>query len=113
MTHSTSDLKSAVSVTWTPGQSSPGQVQVVWSLVRDYQNYWVGMVSPVIQLDQFELGETVTSTSTTTVSPSTSTSKEIVFPKTVHHVYEGCDINKTCYGLVNDCDARTAMIVTS
>ena len=72
MTHSTSDLKSAVSVTWTPGQSSTG---------------WV--------------------------SPSTSTSKEIVFPKTVHHVYEGCDINKTCYGLVNDCDARTAMIVTS
>ena len=73
----------------------PPHVQVVWSVVQDYDNYWVAIRSPVIDIIQH---------SDVITFPTTTTTTTTARPKVKHPVYAGCEVNKTCFGLYSECE---------
>ena len=139
VTHTSNDPKTSVSVTWSPPAVSGAdddddddEYQVVWSVVQDYNNYWVRIQSEEISVVRQSDHDDVS-------SPTTTTKHHIIHhhredekhnhhheeikhshdeekseddhdheEKSVdhhhdHHVYDGCGVNKTCFGLVNSC----------
>ena len=58
-----------------------------WSVVKDFNNYWVGMKSDVIGIKANEV-QAVTTTITTTTKTTSTTSTTTEKPEFIHPVYQ-------------------------
>ena len=68
------------------------EVQVVWSVVENYSNYWVGMRSEVVNMKQRQEKSLISSSSEpvpTFQSTTYSKNLEPLILNTKHPIYEG------------------------
>ena len=66
-------------------------VQAVWSVVEDYSNYWVGMRSEVMDMEQRREKSLPSSSSqpVQSLSPTTSPAEILKAFNTKHPIYQG------------------------
>lgn len=127
VTHAASNKKSAIQIRWMAPPDYQGPVVFLVTFVENFSTFWIGQQSPIV---------TVTTNPIISVPPTTTTLKSIFFDYNTiklepsgsqnghlhgpeystdvagnNAIYDGCDLNKGCYGEPAGCTKTKNCII--
>ena len=128
MTHSNSNAKTSITVSWSPPFLLTGQVYVAATVVQDFDTYWVDIRSDKVTVrgreeqvsGQYEgkhpvrtvliFQDNIEPDTISEPEPEPNKDEETLLEpepkrKPKHPIYLGCSETKTCFGLPADCES--------
>jgi len=98
VTHSSSQPKTSLTISWSAPSQLSGQVQVIATVVQDFSTYWVGLTSVKVTVRGREKqGMLPDNHAESGLEPEPKRKPKLP-------VYNGCSVTKTCFGVPNGCE---------